>query len=65
VQTDVNANINDFGPGLYLTFGKFNAMASADDWFHSEVIIITCANPVYTWITNYHFLAEARYKARK
>jgi len=62
VQTDVNANINDFGPGLYLTFGKFNAMASADDWFHSEVIIITCANPVYTWITNYHFLAEARYK---
>ena len=61
-QTDVNANINDFGPGLYLTFGKFNAMASADDWFHSELIIITCANPVYTWITQYHFIAEARYK---
>jgi DMSO reductase family type II enzyme molybdopterin subunit len=62
VQTDVNANINDFGPGLYLTFGKFNAMASADDWFHSELVIITCANPVYTWIAQYHFIAEARYK---
>ncbi|TAK57974.1 MAG: hypothetical protein EPO22_11555 [Dehalococcoidia bacterium] len=61
-QTDVNANINDFGPGLYLTFGKFNTMASADDWFHSELVIITCANPVYTWITQYHFIAEARYK---
>ncbi len=61
VQTDVNANINDFGPGLYLTFGKFNAMASADDWFHSELVIITCANPVYTWIAQYHFIAEARY----
>ncbi len=61
VQTDVNANINDFGPGLYLTFGKFNSMASADDWFHSELILIACANPVYTWITQYHFIAEARY----
>ncbi len=62
VQTDVNANINDFGPGLYLTFGKFNSMASADDWFHSELILIACANPVYTWITQYHFIAEARYQ---
>ena len=62
VQTDVNANINDFGPGLYLTFGKFNSMASADDWFHSDLILITCANPVYTWITQYHFIAEARYR---
>jgi len=61
VQTDVNANINDFGPGLYLTFGAFNAMASADDWFHSKLILIACANPVYTWITQYHFIAEARY----
>ncbi len=62
VQTDVNANINDFGPGLYLTFGKFNSMGSADDWFHSDLIIITCANPIYTWITQYHFIAEARYR---
>ncbi len=61
VQTDANANINDFAPGLYLTFGKFNAMGSADDWFHSELILIACANPIYTWITQYHFIAEARY----
>jgi DMSO reductase family type II enzyme molybdopterin subunit len=61
VQTDANANINDFAPGLYLTFGKFNSMGSADDWFHSELILIACANPVYTWITQYHFIAEARY----
>ena len=61
VSTDVNANINDFGPGLYLTFGKFNSVGSADDWFHSELVLITCANPVYTWMTTYHFIAEARY----
>jgi nitrate reductase alpha subunit len=61
VATDVNANINDFGPGLYLTFGKFNSVGSSDDWFHSELVLITCANPVYTWMSTYHFIAEARY----
>ena len=35
--TDVNAEINDFSPGLYLTFGKFNLCSSLDDAFHSRV----------------------------
>ena len=39
VETDVNAVINDFSPGIYLTFGKFNPASSIDDWFHSELIL--------------------------
>ncbi|MGB6836855.1 MAG: molybdopterin-dependent oxidoreductase [Dehalococcoidia bacterium] len=61
VHTDVNAVINDFSPGLYLTFGKFNPANSSDDWFHSKLIIFTHINPVYTEIQNYHYWAEARY----
>ncbi len=62
VHTDVNAVINDFSPGIYLTFGKFEPASSLDDIFHSELIIITHMNPVYTQIPNFHYMAEARYK---
>ncbi len=33
----------------------------ADDFFHSELVLIWHANPVYTNITWYHFMQEARY----
>ena len=59
--TDVNAEINDFSPGLYLTFGKFNLCSSLDDGFHSELILIFQANPVYTVMASYHYMVEARY----
>jgi DMSO reductase family type II enzyme molybdopterin subunit len=59
--TDVNAEINDFSPGLYLTFGKFNLCSSLDDAFHSELILIFQANPVYTVMASYHYMVEARY----
>jgi DMSO reductase family type II enzyme molybdopterin subunit len=36
VVTDVNAEINDFSPGIYLTLGKFNVCSSLDDWFHAD-----------------------------
>jgi DMSO reductase family type II enzyme molybdopterin subunit len=62
LNTDVQAVINDFSPGLYLTFGKFNPVSSVDDWFQSELIYIWHRNPVYTAIPWYHFVAEARYK---
>src|SRR3990170_6481099 len=62
LMTDVNAEINDFSPGLYLTFGKFNLCSSLDDTFHSELILTFQANPVYTVIASYHYHAEARYK---
>ncbi len=61
VETDVNAVINDFSPGIYLTYGKFNPASSNDDWFHSELVIFTHANPIYTMIPSYHYQAEARY----
>ena len=61
LNTDVNAEINDFSPGIYLTFGKFNLCSSLDDTFHSELILIFQANPVYTVIASYHYLVEARY----
>ncbi|KKK91486.1 hypothetical protein LCGC14_2712470, partial [marine sediment metagenome] len=62
LNTDVQGEINDFAPGLYITFGKFNPVSSVDDWFQSELIFIWHRNPVYTAIPWYHFVAEARYK---
>ncbi|MEP7216507.1 MAG: molybdopterin-dependent oxidoreductase, partial [Anaerolineaceae bacterium] len=58
---DLNGSINDFSIGLYETFGRFSPVSSADDWFHSEVVLIWHMNPVFTRIPFYHFIAEARY----
>ncbi len=62
VATDVNAEINDFSPGIYLTFGKFNLCSSLDDLFHAEVFLLFQTNPIYTITASYHYIAEARYK---
>ncbi len=59
---DVNAEMNDFAPGHYLTYGVFDPVSSIDDWFHAGVILIWNGNPAYTRIPHYHFIAEARYK---
>jgi anaerobic selenocysteine-containing dehydrogenase len=59
--TDVNADINDFSPGLYLTYGKSNGASSIDDWFHAELTLIWHRNPAYTSIPWFHFVPEARY----
>jgi len=59
--TDLQAEINDFSPGIYTTFGKFDPAPGMDDFFKSEVILIWHANPVYTNITWYHFVQEAHY----
>ncbi|MDP2949017.1 MAG: molybdopterin-dependent oxidoreductase [Chloroflexota bacterium] len=61
LMTDVNAEINDFSPGLYTTFGKFNLCSSLDDAFHSELILVFQANPTYTVIASNHYLTEGRY----
>jgi DMSO reductase family type II enzyme molybdopterin subunit len=61
ISTDVQSEINDFSPGLYVTFGKFDPAASVDDWFHTELVLIWHCNPIYTNIPWYHFVAEARY----
>ena len=62
LNTDVQGEINDFAPGIYMTFGKYNPVSSVDDWFQSELIFIWHRNPAYTAIPWYHFVAEARYK---
>ena len=62
LTTDLNSEMNDFAVGHYLTFGKFDPVSSVDDWFHSELIFITFANPAYTRIPHAHYIWEARYK---
>ncbi|MFV2090720.1 MAG: molybdopterin-dependent oxidoreductase, partial [Pseudomonadales bacterium] len=60
-QTDLNASIGDFTPGVYLSYGKSAIENSADDWFQSELVLFWQGNPVYTRIPFYHFFSEARY----
>ncbi len=60
-STDVQSEINDWNPGLYATFGRFDPAASNDDWFHSELLIIWANNPAYSAIPFYHYIVEARY----
>ncbi|MHC4137889.1 MAG: molybdopterin-dependent oxidoreductase, partial [Planctomycetota bacterium] len=60
--TDVQAEINDFNPGLYATFGRFDPVPSSDDWFHSELILIWANNPAYSAIPWYHYIVESRYQ---
>jgi DMSO reductase family type II enzyme molybdopterin subunit len=62
LTTDVNAEINDFSPGIYITFGKFNICNSLDDWFQADLFLIFQCNPVYTVMAAFHYFVEARYK---
>jgi len=61
IVTDVNAEINDFSPGIYLTLGKFNVCSSLDDWFHAELTLVFQCNPTYTVNASQHFMLESRY----
>jgi len=59
--TDGNAEFQDFSPGWHITWGLYNPTASMDDWFLADLTLIWHANPVYTNIHWYHYLAESRY----
>ena len=59
--TDGNAEFQDFSPGWHITWGLYNPVATMDDWFLAELTLIWHANPVYTNIHWYHYLAESRY----
>ncbi|MFQ5471746.1 MAG: molybdopterin-dependent oxidoreductase, partial [Dehalococcoidia bacterium] len=59
---DMNAEITDFAPGHYITYGMFDPVSSIDDWFHSELILIWHSNPAQTRIPHQHYITEARYK---
>ncbi|MGB6895592.1 MAG: molybdopterin-dependent oxidoreductase [Dehalococcoidia bacterium] len=60
LRTDVNAVINDFQPGHYITWGKFNPVGSGGA-FRTELSLIWHWNPIYTQIPSYHYTAEGRY----
>lgn len=65
VTLDANGLINDFPTGQHMTFGKFACASTADDTFHSKLILIWHANPAYTSIPYFHFIPEARYAGAK
>ena len=60
-STDGNAEFQDFSPGWHITWGLFNPTSSMDDWFLAELTLIWHANPIYTNIHWYHYVAESRY----
>jgi DMSO reductase family type II enzyme molybdopterin subunit len=60
-MTDGNAEFQDFSPGYHLTWGLYNPVSTMDDWFLADLTLIWHANPVYTNIHWYHYLAESRY----
>ncbi len=60
-MTDGDAEFQDFSPGYHLTWGLYNPVSTMDDWFLADLTLIWHANPVYTNIHWYHYLAESRY----
>lgn len=62
VALDGNSTVSDVHLGHYITFGGVLGGSAADDTFRSDVILIWNANPAFTRIPYFHFLAEARYR---
>jgi DMSO reductase family type II enzyme molybdopterin subunit len=62
ITLDMDGSVNDFGPGVYITYGTGCPAASVDDWFHADLLLIWHMNPAYTRIPHFHYIAEARYK---
>ena len=60
-MTDGDAEFQDFSPGYHLTWGLYNPVSTMDDWFLADLTLIWHANPVYTNIHWYHYVAESRY----
>jgi len=63
--TTLGAEIGDDHQGVGITVGKIVFADSADNWFHSDLILVWGGNPAYTNIPNYHYIAEARYKGTR
>ncbi len=58
---DLDSEFGDHHPGAAVTCGKISFCSSADDLFHSDLILIWGGNPNYTQIPTVHFINEARY----
>lgn len=62
VAIDGTGSVSDVHQGHFITFGGVMGGSSADDTFRSDVILVWNANPAYTRIPYFHYLAEARYR---
>ncbi len=65
VTLDANGLVNDLPVGQHLTFGKFSCASTVDDTFLADVLLLWHANPAYTSIPYFHYIAEARYRGAK
>lgn len=61
---DLNFLTGDFNPGIYLTFGQYEAVSGIENWFLPDTIILL-SNPVYANIPDVHYFLEARYDGAK
>lgn len=58
---DTLSGVGDLPIGAVQTWGLVNVDGSADDWCHSDYIVVWSMNPNYARIPEAHFLWEARY----
>ena len=65
VGLNVNFLIGDFNAGQYLTFGQSQHSPGMENYFVADTLIVTQSNPVYSVITDIHWLLEARYRGAK
>jgi DMSO reductase family type II enzyme molybdopterin subunit len=59
------SGVGDMPMGAVQTWGMYNCEGTADDWFRSDYIVVWIGNPVYTRISDVHFMYEARYRGAK
>jgi DMSO reductase family type II enzyme molybdopterin subunit len=62
LSTDVNAVINDFQPGHYITWGKFNPVSGGDTHWSTKLQLLWHSNLAYTQIPSFHTVMEGRYQ---
>ncbi len=58
---DLDSEFGDHHPGAAVTCGKISFCSSADDLFHSDLILVWGGNPTSPQIPTAHFINEARY----
>ncbi|MBI4898448.1 MAG: molybdopterin-dependent oxidoreductase [Actinobacteria bacterium] len=61
---DLNFLTGDFNPGVFLTFGQYEAVCGTENWFLPDTIVLM-SNPVYANIPEIHYFLEARYRGAK
>jgi DMSO reductase family type II enzyme molybdopterin subunit len=65
VPGNTTGDDGDDHEGVAEAIGKVNVCDSADNWFYADIILVWGANPAYTQIAQYHYIAEARYNGTR